>query len=240
MNDASELVEPLRIANGILTNLRRQFETDHVKDKGLRETIIMGMMDDISKSKSVNICVISFCSNGDLLSQWRGYGAPGSAYSIGLDKNKLIHAMLEHSFQLRRCEYFDPDAYQNEIKRFILELIEVALRKREVQVDFRGKLVNKVTTMKFKCFEEEREWRLVSRKPLLFTDGKFKFKAGKSMVIPYYSLPLDLSIVTEIIIGPCQHPELAESAIYGLAWKFSLKNVLRDNIKLSKIPYRVF
>ncbi len=238
MNDASELIEPSRIAKTRLGNLLSQLDP---KSKQIEKQIILRMLDDISEWEQVNICVISFCANGDLLSQWRGYGIPGSAYSLGFDREKLVENIKQYQFELSHCQYFDSNKYQGTIIQFIQEAYTEAVTTKNVPSDFIGKFINMAATMKLECFEEEDEWRIVSWTPVSYNDEKFNFKSSKSMIVPYYSLPIDLDSIVEVIVGPCQHPELTKDAIYGLAHKFNLKNIQGGgNIQISKIPYRVF
>lgn len=240
MNDASELTEPLRMADVIITKLLQQLDIGDTKDKESKKDIYLRMLDDIRGWERINICVASFCADGDLLSQWRGYGVPGSAYSIGFDVQKLVETLDPYLFKLYHCQYYDPKAFQQKIQQFIFEVLNEAITDRKIPVDFIDKFVEMAATMKFNCFKEEDEWRVLSWRPLPFTDERFNFKSGKSMVVPYYSIPLDLSSIVEIIIGPCQHPELARDAVYGMAHKYKLENVQRGQVKTSQIPYRSF
>ena len=57
------------------------------------------------------------------------------------------------------------------------------------------------------------------------------------MIIPYLPMPIDLSSIVEINIGPCQHPDLARIAVKDMALKLGLFNV---DVKNSQIPYRIF
>jgi hypothetical protein len=238
LNDASELVEPLHIAEALLTVLARQIELANQKDKEIKLKVIRRMCDDINEWEQINICVASFCAKGDLLSQWRGYGVPGLAYSIGFDREKLAKSIEEHPFELRPCQYFDSEKYRQKIEQFILETFNEAVTSNTIPEDFIGKFIRMAATIKLKCFEEEDEWRIVSWKPASFTDDRFKFRPGKSMIIPYYSLPLDVTSIVEIVIGPCQYPVLAQSAIGGLVHKFKLENIKPGKVKVSQIPYR--
>ena len=240
LNDASELIEPLHVADTVLTKLKQQLDIEDVKDKQTKREIYLSMLDDIRDWERINICVASFCADGDFLSQWRGYGVPGSSYSIGFDREKLTETIQSHPFDLHRCQYFNPEAYRQRIEQFIIGFINEVTEKHSVPIDFISEFVKMAATIKFECFEEEFEWRIVSRRPLRFSDDRFNFRAGKYMLIPYYSLPLNLSSIVEIIVGPCHHPDLARDAVYGLANKYELKKVLPGNVKLSSIPYRVF
>lgn len=80
LNDASELNRPLDIARRILEEKEKQAG---------RSKIITEMITEIDVWRSLNICIASFCQNGDLLSQWRGYGVYNSAYSIGFNTKQL-------------------------------------------------------------------------------------------------------------------------------------------------------
>ena len=42
--------------------------------------------------------IASFTEDGDLLSQWRGYGAGGDGVSIGFDLNKLSLSVIDSVF----------------------------------------------------------------------------------------------------------------------------------------------
>ena len=240
LNDASELIEPLRIAKTMLDKYLQQLDLDKesIQDRERKKETAIFMLEYIREWENINICVASFCTNGDLLSQWRGYGIPGSAYSIGFNRKNLEETAIQHSFELCPCEYYAPADYRNKIFEFIAQEIDVAIKNNKRPLDFIGKLVKRAATMKFAYFREEEEWRVISSRPLSSGDSSFSFRTSKSMIIPYYSLPIDFESIVEIIIGPCVHMDLAEDATYGLVNKYDLKNVKPGRVKRSKIPYR--
>jgi hypothetical protein len=53
---------------------------------------------------SKDIYIACFCGNGDLLSQWRGYGAAGGGYAIGFAAKKAGHS-FSPGVLLRRVIY---------------------------------------------------------------------------------------------------------------------------------------
>lgn len=230
LNDSSELTSPLKDAKDILSKLEKE-------KSGKEHDLILMMLDDIDSWESVNICVCSFSQEGDRLSQWRAYGAPGSAYSIGFDPQELSEKAATHLFVLRKCKYFTPVEQKEFIADFITNTITNGMSGDRIG-DFIGKFLNLVSTIKNKGFEEEVEWRLVSYQPVMSSDKNFNFRPGKSMIIPYYSLPINLSCITEIIIGPSPHPELVKDAVGGLIHKYNLKLLKNWKINLSAIPYR--
>jgi hypothetical protein len=66
----------MRQKAGGLTSLEAQI-VDQIEE-GLRE-----------QPKPIDNFAISFCDDGDLLSQWRGYGSFGSGYAIGFEPRKF-------------------------------------------------------------------------------------------------------------------------------------------------------
>ena len=153
---------------------------------------------------------------------------------------KSCENISKYPFKLHPCEYFGPDEYIERVKEFIMQVIDTALSNGDKHPSFMAKFVELAATMKLNFFSEEDEWRIISTRPLLYTDDKFHFRPSKSMVIPYYALPIDLSSIIEVMVGPCPHPELAEDTIQGLVHKFKLTSITAGNVKTSQIPYRSF
>ena len=120
------------------------------------------------------------------------------------------------------------------------ELIDNGIKERISRVEFIGDFIKMASTMKLNVFKEENEWRLISYRPLSSGDVKFQFRAIKSIIAHYYSLEFDLSLIVEIAVGSCRHPDLAQDSIYGLANKYNLTPILSGGVKISSIPYRVF
>ncbi len=237
LNDASEFTEPIQVAENLLRRLARQSEEPGVRYAEAKREVYRRIREDLREWSSVNICVASFCAKGDLLSQWRGYGLPGAAYSIGFDAAKLAQTTVGNRFRLQHCTYFEPDDYRSEVQTFIQQVIEEFGQDSPKPVQFIDRFMTMAAKLKLKCFAEEDEWRIVSDQPLRFDDSRFGFRTGNSMVIPYYAVPLDLSSVVEIVVGPCAHQDLAVGAVHGLTNKYELTNA-RARVKTSQIPYR--
>ena len=122
-------------------------------------------------SMSANVFVVSFCMEGDLLSQWRGYGMPGSAYSIGFKTLKLVENRKSLVSHLHCCQYYDKESYYKIIDDLISEVFEKSLNTIEHANHFIVEFLNLAISMKFQCFQSENEWRLVSR-PITFDDSR--------------------------------------------------------------------
>jgi len=243
LNDSSELVEPFNTAKEYLTNLKNIKYSKSVQDLNQEKEIIESMLYDIEVNAALNIFVASFCTDCDLLSQWHGYGSPDPAYSIGFKTNKLVQILGKHSFELYECQYFDSSYYRDNIQHFIDTVIDEAKKERDKRVTFISEFIKMASTMKHDCFQEENEYRIISVRPVSFLNENINFRPSKSILIPYYSLPLDLpSVIGQITIGPCPNPDLAKDAIQGLAYKYGLYNTKGRLIDIpilnSSIPFR--
>ncbi len=177
------------------------------------------------------------------MSQWRAYGVPGSVYSIGFNVKNLIKSITPHSFELHKCEYYDSQDYRVHIEKFIEDFLFKVKDDKKLLPEFIFVFTSLAARMKHDCFKEEDEYRVVSIKPLTYNNERFNFRPGKSIFIPYYSIPLDLqSTIVNLCVGPCQHPALAEDTLFGLAYKYGLINKKNDlvniEIDVSDIPYR--
>jgi len=174
------------------------------------------------------IFVAAWTEEGDQLSQWRGYGGSGPAYSLGFKRAALEEAARTHGWQLRRCIY-DPD----ELRTLIEGALDEFYTKFEhgLLTDQHGSTLNAdhprsadlfqsqlfgflmpiASFLKHDAFAEEREWRLVS--PV--TDQiVIKHRAGATGLIPYHSFPLprrnDFLDIVETVVGPAAEPVRAD------------------------------
>ncbi|MGD0168058.1 MAG: DUF2971 domain-containing protein, partial [Gaiellaceae bacterium] len=126
LNDASELTEPLRIAH---EELKYQLDNGKILEEEYKKNIdlIITLM-EFADSSFYNMFVASFCTEDDILSQWRGYGMFGSAYAMGFDIQKLIETIEKNNFELRHCQYENRKDYTQIIKDYIPKFIESTIK----------------------------------------------------------------------------------------------------------------
>jgi hypothetical protein len=119
---------------------------------------------------------VSFCEDGDLLSQWRAYARSG--YSLGF--RNLSHSqqpnLTSQDFQLMTCKVIYEPSQQRDRIRGILEDLRTLAVLREAEVDLtkrerfqaflRTLLIREIRAwfccVKHKAFREESEWRIVA------------------------------------------------------------------------------
>jgi len=74
---------------------------DEVLEDENRPHAIRGLQDMKSVAKNYdirNLFGVSFSTNGDLLSQWRGYANQGSGFAIGFDTRKFDSNLLKLAY----------------------------------------------------------------------------------------------------------------------------------------------
>jgi hypothetical protein len=186
------------------------------------------------------VYVISFSSQADQLSQWRGYCPPGAGLNLGFNSDDLVIVSKRQGFSLIPCLYAEDD--QN---RLVSELISTA-RNATTDVSpeklFILLMVKWAAAIKDGGFGEENEWRLVSAqfKPLPL------FRQGRSFIVPYIEMDLTnehtpsgfkMDCLDSVTVGPTPHPELSEMAAsdvldrYGVNYGTTLR---------SAIPFRTW
>ena len=168
----------------------------------MQDALLPGMED-------INVCVCSFSEKGDMLSQWRAYGESASGFAIGFLGAYLREVSQEHGWLV-------PVIYDEGRQRLLVrtlledvlaEHLKLSAKERE-QSQPGGNLWTYLhryaPILKHKSFQEECEWRIIT-KPLPCTDQRFGYRAGASMIIPYFRLPLGKRKslgIKEIVIGP--------------------------------------
>jgi hypothetical protein len=129
-----------------------------------------------------HVFVVSFCQDGDLLSQWRAYADRGQGYSLGFDLFHLQWGLNDRCRLVRLLH--DSDQQEQIIERIITVYLEFATHERYVnwkgqasrpvgrpvgEDDFCSDVCNSFANVAHPCslafkdpsFREEHEWRIV-------------------------------------------------------------------------------
>jgi hypothetical protein len=145
--------------------------------------------------------IASFCESGDLLSQWRGYGR--GSYALGFDSAALSSLPAlegETAVDLLRVEYGD-DAKTRMLARVITELDHPDPSVAPYWYGPFSAALRGLASIKDPGFREENEWRLYALPRGSFTAEKFR-ALPSGAIAPYVEVPLPLSALKRIIIGP--------------------------------------
>lgn len=239
LNDSSELALTLSATR------------TYVESTDLPNRVRAGILRDLEliDASANNVFVFSLTSNGDQLSQWRGYTQPGSGYSIGFAAAELKRiAEQDGLFSLGPCSY-SSGVLEEVVAGLVSQVVSKSLhlctsrkkytpRTRWRLPQFRDELLFAASFLKHEAFGEEEEWRLVSR-AIPFKNPRFSYRSGKSHLLPYFRLSIrgaqEAIPLRSITAGPTPHPELALSAVEGLLLSSGINEF---SIQQSRIPFR--
>lgn len=179
------------------------------------------------------IFVFSLTEKGNLLSQWRAYTPSGEAgVSIGFSQEGLKKLAAERGFELMQCLYDKKE--QLGILNSELDAIVGKFIKDGPSIDTAGRPANQkylsycyqhserllktFCRIKDSYFQEESEWRIVSKYYEKYTDPEIKFREGRTTLVPFIEFPLaniheDGRLFEQVYIGPSPNFNLAYSAI---------------------------
>lgn len=240
LNDHAEFTYAVQLASEIL----EEYSNDD-RQKTLK-TALEFLRYGPSPMKHRSIYVASFSEEDDLLSQWRAYCPAGSGFSIAFHRDTLQCIGQHSGFRLIRCEYD-----QNRQKEIINQLFEESFKQpgyQNVLEFFVDGFLEIAPRLKHWTFSEEREWRLVS--PLIPLESpQVKYRAGKSMLVPYLSFKItddkERLIIDHVRLAPTPHPELARQSVHRhLATLHEDEKLATlsypDFAQPSKIPFRAW
>lgn len=195
--------------------------------------------------------ITSFCENGDLLSQWRGYANRGGGYAIGvsitrsqietdggifgafkiiyegIEQQVSLDKLLQNALEHLNCYQF-PEMHN-------AEFVEICKRHAIVLTWFL-----KLACARFKnnAFSEEKEWRFFAQKKENDSEA-MEFREANGLLIPYLRFPIEADgiEVKRIVCGPTLHPKLSKHSVELLAQNSKYGEL---EIVNSKIPLNPF
>lgn len=257
LNDSREFVHALDL-------VRQEIETQRKSATGERGKVLSEMAEAATGDlQTINVCVCSFSAARDSLPQWRAYGGQSAGFAIGFAGDYLKKTARDHGMVLAPCIY-DAQQQKNIVELFVSgvadEIIEQKARKRTAAEvldmddfwDTGGNVrayINQIAPFfKDRSFQEEQEWRIISQ-PLACSHEQFRFRPGRSTLIPYYRIALEHTKDTkanerirEIMIGPTPSARLSTMAVQSLLVKNEfLKGSLffgSTQVTVSSTPFR--
>jgi hypothetical protein len=191
--------------------------------------------------------VLSFCDNGNLLSQWRAYGENGAGYSVGIETKAVrsdTKTIRGDAVNLQKVIY-EPEEQQKYIQA-ILDKAE-GLREKTDKLDviraLSSTMVKLTIALKDKAFREENEWRILYIRREPDDNDDLGFRVSGTGIIPYLKLsPSHIFIgdsdklpIASINYGPTLHPDLTRNVLGRMKAKYGYQNI---EIIGSGIPLR--
>lgn len=180
----------------------------------------------------------SFRSDGNLLSQWRGYSSVGKGVSLGFNPEYLTNLCRAQNFQIGHCIY-EPSKQQALIARLI-DAIEKLSSQEEFQTH-ESDVLRIAAILKHPAFEEEDEWRIVSLVNADAPDSHIKFREGTSMIVPFTEFNFQISgqqrlELEHVFLGPTPNINNSMNSIELFFHKYQA--MPKRGIEYCRIPFR--
>lgn len=199
LNDSRELIEGAERLNAEAAAAREQATPDPspVRELWLQVQRTLGS-DATVELPERGPYLASFCSEGDLLSQWRAYSS-GSGFAIGFSPSSLKTAAESFRGSLVKVVYDPPQP--GDAGLFHAAALTVG--------ETGSRLVPTPTALarfKHQAFREEQEWRVVvpakSGPSDSASTAPVSFRPGPEGITPYVAIPFDSSAVLHVRVGP--------------------------------------
>lgn len=176
------------------------------------------------------VFIACFCEDGDLLSQWRGYGAD-QGYAIGFDTARLQSLNLG---ELINVQYGieDPSGYfAEELEAAVQPTAHPGVEEWHSSESLLPRLVR----VKNPGFAEEREWRLIKKVWNYDETPEIRFRPSPVGPVPYNVHSIPAECVNEVILGPGSYTLARKAAVEGMLRYCGFIGV---DVLVSKIPFR--
>ena len=241
LNDSTEYWHVNQVLHAVLKRLR----SSRPDLMGLIDLVLNGMPPENYRN-TVQIYTFCMCAYGDLLSQWRAYGAHGNGVSIGFDIQEM-RGIIKPPYNLNPCGYLSESGAEIE------DLCEKMLNDLRVEINKNGaEYFNKFMRellmlikirapfMKNIGFFEENEWRLAyfgggidSVDDEIFFAREHCFSVARSLNVKTESGLLPIS---KVIIGPSDFSNRSRQVVD----EFLNRNNYSDvDVRVSNLPYRM-
>jgi hypothetical protein len=249
MNDSAELKHTADLIGAEIT---RRIQNGHSRPDLLNQFL------DWVTHRITNghmLFAASFRSNGNLLSQWRGYSRHGKGVSVGFDPDYIRECATRQSFQIGKCIY-DSNQQKQLVSQF-LDAVEILAKEQDTTVDNPGggdnpsyhtafqriesDLLRIAAILKHPSFTEEAEWRVISPVITDYLTAPVLFREGTSMLVPYFEFnlsarngsPIDFD---HLFLGPTPNIRISMNSLT----MFLAKNGIQPEkgISYCQIPFR--
>jgi hypothetical protein len=234
-----------------LTAAKKIIRDDLLNADEAKQAFLGALLESISDQINRRTFLTCFCRNGDLLSQWRGYGNFGAGYALGFRVSAL-----RPDIQIAWLASISYD--QSALISLIRSILDIYYRTCALseysEVNYHGlKFLAKDCAESFRfcssffkhpAYHEEQEVRLIAQR-----DGDVErpyhapvlFRSRGQQIVPYIEMSLEFAGIvkefplSEIIIGPGVPFETGKEALSAILKQNNLEHV---TIRQSEIPFR--
>jgi hypothetical protein len=241
MNDYEEIRKGIFYAQLWFEQNQKKIE-DKIGKK-YRDLLAMNLQDKPGRQSGQTMFICSFSTEGDSLSQWRGYGGK-VGYAIGFHRDYLDMKAKEIGLIFVKCIY-KHDKDKNPVREALDKLMETghfdSIPASSNWSDWLVTVLNVVkrnsVALKGEGFKDEREWRLYLERdhPIHPEISNECFRLQNGIVTPYIKYPLLPQTIKESFImtsdktpfplirfkiGPTHHKDIAGDGLSRLLFKY--------------------
>lgn len=235
LNDREELEHGIKCAEKALVGLFRDKRLA-VWREPLKEAVI-----SLQEGLMPNTYATCFCTNPDLLSQWRGYGGQKQGIALTFGVDGLRELLPKKNAYLTPVDYgVQPtkQAIAQGIQTYLggvaSEMIESLDEVGKADVAFEA-LCKLIPKFKHNGFKPEAEWRIVVQQDTV--GDNVRYRAVGNVIVPYITvgnqgecLPLKY-----VKIGPGSDVELTAKSVKQF---LRAKGYSGVQVEVSKLPFR--
>jgi Protein of unknown function (DUF2971) len=198
-------------------------------------------------TQQVDVYICCFCLEDNLLSQWRAYGANGMGVSVGIDPTEFASLTGPDSPPgglLRVWKVFYKEDQQRKIIKTLLDCGMCQHATPEERAENTAAAIQFfVPTFKNEHFAGEQECRMIFTPEAGFKLSP-KFRVGRGMLIPYFSLKDLRSLLTQpvselpirtVLLGPSGNKLLNKGSAEMI---LKAHNHEKVSVDCSLIPFR--
>ena len=196
---------------------------------------------------------VSFRSHGNLLSQWRGYSAPGKGVSLGFCPDHILRCAERQRFMIGKCIY-EPSRQRMLIRQVVNAVetvasdllggersaIERSALYREAFAAMETDLLRIAAILKHPSFREEKEWRVVSPVIANTAEAPILFREGHAMLVPYIEFAIGLNDIPlamdHLFLGPTANISISMNSLKMFLEQNGI--VPKRGIDYCQIPFR--
>ncbi len=225
LNDYSELNHAINEFRVVADGIYQKIQDSEKKE------LLKRASEQLDAFRNTNICVACFCQDGNLLSQWRGYGGSKCGVALGFSRESLRKILSFGTMNLWRCIYDSEDQHKiiHSLINRLFQFHDTIKEHKEVRESweqainfiimcFNTMFLRVAPILKNYQFREEKEWRIVTT-PVDCRNNKYRAYVGNDRVLQYLALDFAISedgkcdILNEIVVGPSENSELVRSAL---------------------------
>jgi hypothetical protein len=225
MNDRSEFNYAFDLTETVIRKLRMGRKLLHRPNIDPQRGIAQLFDDDIEKE---DIYIISLSEKQDDLNMWKKYTDMSPGICIEFDTEKLRGNDIRIE-----CVIYDLKKQKEFLEEKIIKCVEKADNDFDSSKILYESLIESAPQIKHPAFADEKEWRLIIRKP----GEEIKFRVSGSIIHPYHEYCIDENEINSVLVGPCDNSDYAKQSI-GFFCSRYCKNINNSNIRKSELPYR--